>query len=71
MNLDNMPNYAGLLPKLRTTLTWELDHTVTDSEWQYFAEEFNQRVDAMVETIFQDLVDNKDEWLDDESENAE
>ena len=67
----NTPNYAGLFPKLRLMLSNELGRTVTNNEWEYFTSEFNERLDAMTETIFQDMIENSDEWLDDESESAE
>jgi hypothetical protein len=67
----NGPNYAGLFKNLRLTLDNELDRTVTNKEWEYFTTEFNERLDAMTETIFQDMVEDSSEWLDDESEDAE
>lgn len=63
----NVPNYAGLFKNLRLTLDNELDRTVTNKEWEYFTTEFNERLDAMTETIFQDMIENSDEWLDNES----
>lgn len=62
--MNNTPNYAGLFPKLRLMVDKELDRTLTNREWEYFIEEFNERVDAMTETICQDLIETSDEWLD-------
>lgn len=65
--MNGMPNYARLFPQLRLQLANELGRLVTDSEWEYFATEFNERLDAMTETIFGDMIENSNEWLDDES----
>ena len=65
--MSNIPNYAGLFPKLRLMVDNELDKTLTNREWEYFIEEFNERVDAMTETICQDLIETSDEWLDDDN----
>ena len=65
--MNEITNYAGLFPQLRLALSHNLGRLVTDSEWQYFATEYNERLDAMTETIFQDMIENSDEWLDDDS----
>jgi hypothetical protein len=58
------PNFAGLYPALRLMTTAALGKVLTDSDYAYFVEEFNNRLVDSVEEIFESLIDNADEWLD-------
>ena len=60
------PNFAGLYPALRLMVTTELGKVLSDTEWGYFVEEFNNRLIDSVEEIFESLLDNVEEWADNE-----
>lgn len=60
------PNFAGLYPALRLMTTVALGKVLSDTEYAYFVEEFNNRLTDSVEEIFESLIENVEEWLDNE-----
>jgi hypothetical protein len=60
----SLPTFSDLFSNLRQSVESDIGRELTDAEFRYFVAEFNDRMDSASESIFESMVDNSEDWLD-------
>ena len=60
----SLPRFSDLFSNLRQSVESDIERELTDAEWRYFVTEFNNRMDSASESVFDYMVENAEDWLD-------